>query len=91
MILSYRKEDYTVPWSSKCTIQKTKEVSDGDTVTITSPVFSSIDFLSGAVNTSETFNVPIHLEHSGTETVSIGQSVTLICPDDDTFNMYVTL
>ena len=91
MVLSYRKEDYSIPFTSDCVIQSSKEVNDGDMITIIASLFSSVDFKSGAVKTSETLEVPIRICDGKPKRVSIGQSATLNCSDDDIANMYVTL
>ena len=91
MVLSYRKEDYSIPFTSECIIQSSKEVNDGDMITIIASLFSSVDFSSGAVKTSETLEVPIRICDGKPKRVSIGQSATLNCSDDDIANMYVTL
>lgn len=68
-----------------------KEVHDGDMITIIASLFSSVDYTSGAVNTSSTFEVPIKLYDGKSTKVFNGQSATLNCSDSDIFNMYVTL
>lgn len=91
MVLSYRKEDYSIPLTSECIIQSSKEVNDGDIITIIASVFASIDFKSGAVKTSETLDVPVKVYDGKPKRVSKGQSATLNCLDNDIANMYVTL
>ena len=92
MILSYRKDEYNVPRKSACIIHTDKEdVYSGEYISVSATVFSSVDFASGAVKTSETFEVPIRLYDGNPVTVFDGQSAILNCTDNDIFNMYVTL
>lgn len=93
MVLSYRRDEYEVPFTSNCIIHadEEKEVFDGAWITVTSSIFASVDFVSGAVKTSETFEVPIRTYSNEPVTVFDGQSATLNCSDNDIFNMYVTL
>lgn len=90
MILSYRNEEYNIPYSSRCLIHTTGTVRDGDMVSVTSPVFASVNFISGAINTSDRFSVPIVVNNpSGVITLDGNTYGTLGCDDNDTFNMYV--
>ena len=92
MILSYRREDYPVPLTSKCIIHTTGLICDGDTISVTSPVFASLDFTSGAINTSDQFSVPIRIDNEDKCINTSGEiEGVLHCEDNDTFNMYVTL
>lgn len=91
MILSYRREGYPVPLTSKCLIHTTGTIRDGDSVSVTSPVFASMNFTSGAINTSDEFSVPIRIEGGGEIYVSSETYGTLHCEDNDTFNMYVSV
>lgn len=100
MILSYRREDYPVPLTSKCMIHTpTGLIRDGANVSVTSPVFASMNFTSGAINTSDQFDVKIQFSPQTRE--KYGEHLpdilsdeiygTLHCEDNDTFNMYVTI
>jgi hypothetical protein len=92
-MLSYRQPVYHVPHTSTCIIHTTGDIRDGDIISITSPIFTSINYVSGAMNISETFNVPIHiLSHGGfiTNNQPDGSFTgTLVCDDNDTTSMYV--
>ena len=95
MVLSFRQSTYHVPHTSKCIIHTTGTIRDGDMISVTSPVFSSINYTSGAINTTETFNVTVRVF---TESKMFNNSLkdgecfgTLACDDDDIFNMYVRL
>lgn len=102
MILSYRREDYPVPLTSKCIIHTpTGFICDGANVSVTSPVFASMNFTSGAINTSDQFDVKIKFSPEIREKCDGGllstsnlpdeMYGTLHCEDNDTFNMYVTI
>ena len=101
MILSYRREAYPVPLTSKCIIHKpTGFICDGANVSVTSPVFASMNFTSGAINTSDRFDVKIKFSPEMREeygvlipTDGLPDEIngTLHCEDNDTFNMYVTI
>ena len=92
MILSYRREDYPVPLTSKCLIHTTGTMSDGDSVSVTSPVFASMNFTSGAINTSDKFDVVLKLGSDQATVQLTGNTYgTLHCEDNDTFNMYVSV
>lgn len=95
MLLEYSTNDFKIPHTSTCHIMNTGDINDGDTVTITSPIFASIDFTSGAFNVKSTFNVPIRIQnadksiHIPDDTTNVGYPSTLVCDDNDVFNMYV--
>lgn len=96
MILSYRPDDYTIPYKSTCVLYiGNDEIHNGDLVTITSPIFASIDFISKSINTSDRFKVPIRLNSD--EVIAIKKidnntmTAYLYCNDSDPFNMHVEL
>lgn len=94
MILSYRQPTYHVPHTSQCIVHTTGTICDGDMISVTSPVFSSINFISGAINTTESFNVTARVTNeSGVVNDKPDGSFygTLVCDDDDVFNMYVRI
>ena len=104
MILSYRREDYPVPLTSTCLIHTTGMICDGGSVSVTSPVFASMNFTSGAINTSDQFDVTVRFSQKTREDngeiimltdemcSAIGDIFgTLHCEDSDTFNMYVVI
>ena len=91
MILSYRREEYPVPLTSRCIIHTTGTIRDGDSVSVTSPVFASMNFTSGAINTSDVFSIPIRIENNG-EIIATEEFYGILhCEDNDTFNMYVSV
>ena len=91
MILSYRREDNLVPLTSKCLIHTTGMVCDGGFVSVTSPVFASMNFTSGAINTSDKFDIKLKLESGESIQLDGNTYGTLHCEDNDTFNMYVSV
>jgi hypothetical protein len=94
MMLSYRQPTFHVPHTSTCIIHTIGDIRDGDSISITSPIFSSINYVSGAINTSETFIVPVRIMSKQTITNDKPDgSFTgiLVCDDDDTTSMYVRI
>lgn len=91
MILSYKNNVSDIPYSSSCVIHTKGVIYDGDIVSITSPIFTSTNFTSKVINTSERFNVPIRIDGSRTivNDNDAGLKASLICDDNDIFNMYV--
>ena len=79
----------SIPHTSRCEILTRGTINDGDTITIVSPIFQSIDFKSRDVNISSSLDVIIKLPHSIyiTETTY----ATLVCDDNDVLSMYVKL
>ena len=90
MLLSYRPNNYVVPHTSTCIIHTIGKISYGAVISVTSPIFSSINFTSRMLNLSERFQVKIRITnddgfiYNESETTS-----TLVCDDNDTLNMYV--
>ena len=90
MLLSYNSNAYDIPRSSTCIIHTTGVIRDGDTIEVTSPVFSSIDFTSGEINMSERFMVRAKVATITHEIEGCAEG-TLVCFDNDVFSMYVLL
>ena len=87
MLLQYYPINVTVPHTSTCHIIS---ITNGDIATITSPIFSSIDFTSNQFNLSSGLDVQIQ----SNEELGLpedGMDATLVCDDNDIFNMYVRL
>jgi len=61
MLLQYYQTEFSIPHTSKCHLKTSGLVNNGGQVTITSPVFSSIDYNSKALTLSSEFTVPIRL------------------------------
>ena len=94
MMLSYRQPTYHVPHTSTCIIHTKGDICDGDLISITSPIFTSINYVSGAINTSETFNVKVRIMSKSTVTNDKPDGSflgTLVCDDDDPTSMYVRI
>ena len=96
MILSYRQTTYDVPHTSKCIIHTKGTIRDGDMISVTSPIFASINFISGAINASEAFSVKARILIPNKDSVNNDLpdesfTGTLVCDDNDVFNMYVKI
>lgn len=92
MLLSKRTDIFSIPHTSTCIIHTNGTIHDGDTIEISSPVFSSINFSTGAMNMSERFNVPIRILNESRSIENDGNITgTLVCDDNDVFGMYVRI
>lgn len=91
MLLQARDMSIRVPHTSTCIIKTTGHIQDGDVVEVVSPVFSSIDFQSGSIVKTKSFQVPIHIltEERSIENPDGVYETTLVCDDNDIFHMYV--
>ncbi len=91
MLLQNRKLNFKVPHTSTCIVKTTGVIQDGDVIDVVSPVFASVDFRSGSIETTESFKVPIViLNESRSFDNSTGDvHATLVCDDNDIFHMYV--
>lgn len=93
MLLAYRDDIFTIPHTSTCIIHDTGEIHDGDTITITSPVFASTNFTTRSVNMSDRFDVTVRVTDPSKVFVNNkadGECKgTLVCDDNDVFHMYV--
>lgn len=81
--------EFTIPATSTCIIKTVGEIHDGDEVIISSPVFPSINYTYGPINTSETFSVIAHLASDETIVSNGNTRATLRCYDNDPFRMHV--
>jgi hypothetical protein len=91
MLLSYRNDSFTVPHTSVCVIHTTGIINNGDTVEVTSPVFASTSFSTRAVNMSDRFKVTARVQSKSVNNTDGGLLGTLVCDDNDVFNMYVRI
>ena len=94
MLLQARDMVIKVPHTSTCIIKTKKErIYDGDVVEVVSPVFSSVDFQSGSIMTTETFQVPIHIftDERMIQNPNGDYKATLVCDDNDIFHIYVRI
>ena len=90
MLLQSRPMEISIPDSSTCMIRTLGLIKDGDTVSIVSPIFSSVDFQTGSIVTTETFEVPIHVDNEDREIESDGSLKGMLhCFDNDIFHMHV--
>ena len=90
MLLSYRNDSFKVPHTSTCIIHTTGIINDGDVIEVTSPIFASTSFSSRAINMSDRFNVVARVS-SGSVVNTDNMEGTLVCDDNDVFNMYVRI
>ena len=91
MLLQYYQNEYQIPHTSKCHLKTSGLVYNEGQVTITSPVFSSIDYNSKALTLSSEFNVPIRLFGMDSIELTGDENAVLVCDDNDIFGMYVKL
>ena len=93
MLLQNRDMRISIPHTSTCVIRTKGTIHDGDTIELVSPVFSSVNYQSGSIELSETFHLPIRIltESRMIENPDGNCQATLVCDDDDVFNMYVRI
>ena len=91
MLLQYYQNEYRIPHTSKCHLKTSGLVYNEGQVTITSPVFSSIDYNSKALTLSSEFDVPIRLYNQEFVELTGDEDAVLVCDDNDIFGMYVKL
>lgn len=94
MLLSSKQDSVSIAQTSTCYLLTTGEIHDGDIVNIVSPIFTSINYSSGAINLSEELEVPCKISNDAkmiTYDGKNGYTGTLKCYDNDVFNMYVQL
>lgn len=91
MLLTYKTSTTQIPMTSTCIVNTKGRICDGNIVTVSSPIFPSINFSSGPLNVSETFQVPFFISNdNGYIDNPKGElHATLVCNDGDIFNMYV--
>lgn len=89
MLMSYRNDAFVVPHTSTCIIHTTGTIVDGMMVEVTSPVFASTSFSTRAINLSDKFTVVARVNGSIDSDGNL--KGTLVCDDDDVFNMYVKI
>lgn len=94
MLLSQRGDSFSIPLTSTCIIHTKGLIHDGDVIEITSPIFASVNFQSRAIHMSDRINVIARIESDETKYLDPskgGLRGTLVCKDNDIFNMYVKL
>jgi hypothetical protein len=89
MLLQYYPININVPHTSTCHIITEGTIQHGDTITVTSSVFSSIDFKSNQFKLSSGLDVNFYAIGLEMNIPEGGLDATLVCDDKDIFNMYV--
>lgn len=93
-MLLYTKEirSNIIPRSSKCYILNRGLIKNGDVISVTSPIFSSINYSSRAINLSESIDVRFSTSNeNGIEIKDDNNEAYLNSKDQDVSNMYVTM
>lgn len=94
MILSlYKEDEFVIPHTSTCVIRTTGVLHNGDIVSVVSPVFTSTNFTSKDINMSNSFKVPLKLSNNTNciDNTKGDLKATLVCDDNDIFNMYIKI
>jgi hypothetical protein len=89
MILAHSNPSINLPEASTCVIKTKGVLRNGDMVDIVSPLFSSIRYVSGPVNISETLSVPLRSNKTVKGTGKL--KGILHCYDGSIFDMYVEI
>lgn len=80
-----------IPKSSKCYITNRGVIKDGDVISVISPIFSSMDYSSRAVQLSESLNAVFHTIKESV-VITDGNNEAYLCSEDqDINNLYVTM
>lgn len=94
MLLSYRNDLFEIPHTSQCNVHTSGVIHNLDKVEVSSPIFASVSFFTGEINTADTFEVSAHII-GGSNEVTFQEGVihhaTLVCDDNDVFSMYVRI
>lgn len=91
MLLSNTRNSFHVPHTSTCVIHTKGEIKNGDTISVSSPIFASINFISKTITMSDKFDVIIKLINQESIKNDNELNATLVCDDNDIFNMYVKI
>lgn len=91
MLLSISGDDFTIPHTSTCIIHTEGTIHNGDIVEISSVIFSSTRYTSRAVDIGDRFNVTARVLSSEPVVSDGNLKATLVCDDNDIFNMYVRI
>ena len=91
MLLSISKDDFTIPHTSTCIIHTEGVINDGDIIEVSSVIFSSTKYISRAVDIGDRFNVTARVLSSEPVVGDGNLKATLVCDDNDIFNMYVRI
>jgi len=87
MLLEFNQLEYNIPHTSICHVVSMGTFHRGDVISVTSPIFDSIDFTSKQFKLSSSFDVL----YKDDELVvpEDGVDAVLVCDDNDVFHMYV--
>ena len=91
MLLQYYPIQYNIPQTSTCHIITEGTIENGSMITITSPIFSSIDFTSNQFYLSSGLEVKLQSKQESIVVPEGGMDAILVCDDHDIFNMYVRI
>lgn len=80
-----------IPKSSKCYITNRGDIHDGDIISVISPIFSSMDYSSRAVQLSESLNAVFHTIKESVTITDDNNEAYLCSEDQDINNLYVTM
>lgn len=83
--------DLLIPRSSKCYITNRGDIHDGDVISVISPIFSSMDYSSRAVQLSESLNAVFHTIKDSVTITDDNNEAYLCSEDQDINNLYVTM
>jgi len=92
MLLQNRPiKDLLIPHSSRCYITNRGIINDGDIISVISPLFSSMDYSSRAVQLSESFDVVFRTSETGGINITDEDNEAVLNSEDQDINhMYVT-
>jgi hypothetical protein len=81
-----------IPVSSKCFIVDRGIIKDGDVISVTSPIFSSINYSSKAIMLDESFKAVFRTNNpNGIEITDDNNEAYLNSEDQDVNSLYVTM
>lgn len=92
MLISSEANTFSIPHTSTCIIHTKGVIKDKSIVSITSPIFSSTNFTSRSINMSAKFDIPIRVLNKEGYITNVDKiEATLVCNDNDVFNMHVLI
>lgn len=92
MLLTNRQTTFNVPHTSQCYIVSRGQYNDGDMIQAVSSIFSSINLITGSKLLDLSFDVKLRIMNGAKSIEFEGDDAivgTLVCDDNDIFNMYV--
>ncbi len=95
MLLQNRQMSFKIPHTSTCILRTWPNrdgIHDGDRIMVESPIFNSISYNEGPISNHQAFYVTARVMNA--EKIFYFDSTkltraTLVCDDNDIFNMYV--